>query len=244
MVKVIKFFIAFIITFFFFIVLGYILTDKIFLPIFVGAYKEDVKVPNLIGMNYKEADSLLSSLGLSLKIESRDYSSEYGMDTIISQNPIEGKYVKKGRFIRVVVSKGGQTITVPYLHGLSQKEAIIRLRKYGLEVGNIIYVDNDSLEKDIVVDSKPPYGSVVLRGSPIDLELSKGLGSMVIVPNFVGIDINTAIMQCKSLGLSVGSITRVVADSVLPETIIQQSVPPKTKLPKGSSINFVVSTIE
>jgi len=225
--------------------IGFILMDKIILPFSVGAYSDDIKIPSVVGMPETEAKIFLKKMGLEMVVETRDHSSNYGLDTIFYQNPPANNLVKKDRRVRVNVSKGGQVVTVPYLVGLSENSAKSKIRKYGISLGRIFKINHDSLQEGTIIKSEPPMGSPIMRDAQIDIWISKGPKYKSIkVPNFIGSGKNSAIMQSQRLGLKIGSIKRVVVDSVLPETVIQQSIGIGEKVGTGAIINFTISSMD
>lgn len=64
-----------------------------------------VRVPNLIGMNIKKAEALLSRSGLVLGTLSAIISSEQNKGRVINQIPVSGKTVSKGTQINLITGK-------------------------------------------------------------------------------------------------------------------------------------------
>lgn len=68
-----------------------------------------VTVPSLAGMNLKDAQNTLSSLGLNYSIEPTDGGTK--KDTVINTSPTAGQPVKEGSSVKIYVSKGQETTT-------------------------------------------------------------------------------------------------------------------------------------
>ena len=67
---------------------------------------EELSVPNIVGLQQKEAEKILKEKGLELRILGHEYS-EYNEGIIINQDPVVGtSNIQKGDVINVVVSKG------------------------------------------------------------------------------------------------------------------------------------------
>jgi hypothetical protein len=73
---------------------------------------------------------LLSGLDLNTKIGGLQYSGDIPANHIISQDPPAGSEVKKGRSVRIVISRGPASVQVPNLKGLSLDQAETLLVKY------------------------------------------------------------------------------------------------------------------
>lgn len=66
--------------------------------------KENIKVPNVVGMKYKKAKKKLEKAGFLVTIKWKENSAVRG--TILKQNPQEGKKVLKSSKIVITVSEG------------------------------------------------------------------------------------------------------------------------------------------
>lgn len=62
-----------------------------------GIFGEEVIVPDIKGVQVKEANQELKRLGLTMNVVGEDFSEEFQKDEIISQNPGKGSKVKEGR---------------------------------------------------------------------------------------------------------------------------------------------------
>ena len=65
-----------------------------------------IKVPNLVGKTEGEAKQILEESGLKCKVTARRESKKYDEGYVIEQNPEEGKRVKKGYDVEILVSSG------------------------------------------------------------------------------------------------------------------------------------------
>lgn len=74
-----------------------------------GKETKMVTVPSLAGMNLKDAQNTLSSLGLNYSIEYRDGGTK--KDTVINTSPSAGGSAEEGSSVKIYVSKGQETTT-------------------------------------------------------------------------------------------------------------------------------------
>lgn len=199
-----------------------------------------VMVPNIKNMTQEQATQELEKAGLKLEVENQVYSSDVESGKIVSQNPEEGREMKKGQTVKVTVSKGTQNVTVPKVIGLSEAEATAAIDKLKL-VKNVKREYNSDVATGIVYSVDPGEGVSVAEGTSITLYVSKGQ-DLVTVPGIVGLSESAAEAQIESSGLSVGRVTTSESDTVSAGLVISQSPTEGTQTERGTSINFVVSS--
>lgn len=199
-----------------------------------------VMVPNVKNMTREQATQELEKAGLKLEVENQVYSSDVESGKIVSQNPEEGREMKKGQTVKVTVSKGTQNVTVPKVIGLSEAEATAAIDKLKL-VKNVKREYNSDVATGIVYSVDPGEGVSVAEGTSITLYVSKGQ-DLVTVPGIVGLSESAAEAQIEDSGLSVGRVTTSESDTVSAGLVISQSPTEGTQTERGTSINFVVSS--
>ena len=74
-----------------------------------GKETKMVTVPSLAGMNLKDAQNTLSSLGLNYSIEYKEGGTK--KDTVINTSPSAGQSAEEGSSVKIYVSKGQETTT-------------------------------------------------------------------------------------------------------------------------------------
>jgi serine/threonine-protein kinase len=150
--------------------------------------RPEVAVPRIEGRSIQSAAKLLEPLKLTVEEEATDFDESVPAGTIIRQHPAEGMMVREGRSIKVVVSRGGQAITVPDLIGRALIEAQNLLANQGLQMGSLNEIYSADIPAGAIMTQNPSSGTVVARGALIDIDASKGPlpdGAMII-PNFLG----------------------------------------------------------
>jgi beta-lactam-binding protein with PASTA domain len=219
-----------------------LMVDRVIMPAVVHSGKEYL-LPDVTNLSLKEAEGVLQKKDLSLKVLAEEYNPSKPPGTILSQSPGPRAKVKKGRIVKVVVSKGEKIVQVPNLKGISLRQAELMLGEEGLEVGEINWISSDSLPKDVVVNSSPSFGLSVPLGMSVNLEVSLGvLPDTVMMPNLVGKSLEEAKNILKELSLEIGEIKYEVKKKHLTGTILEQHPEAGTRIQRGSSINFTVST--
>ncbi|MEG0379540.1 MAG: protein kinase, partial [Eubacterium sp.] len=100
-------------------------------------FSRTVLVPDVLNMTTDQATALLDKQGLKLEIEKEVFSTEIEAGKIATQNPEKGKESKKGKTVKVTVSKGAQNVAVPDVVGMTEAEATAALGKAKLNIGEI-----------------------------------------------------------------------------------------------------------
>ena len=201
----------------------------------------EVEVPDIIGMNYEEAEDLLETYGLLMEIESQVYSSEYEANEICEQTPDGGDKVKEGYKIRVTISKGQNDMGVPDLVGKTLEEAKRIIEEQGYQIGTIDKAD-DAAPEGTVLEQTPKYGEEVQPGTLINLVVSNGKGQEEIeMIKLIGADLDSATEMIRSVNLVLNNVDYEYNDTYDAGLVIEQNIAMGEKIMTGTKINLVVS---
>ena len=199
-----------------------------------------VTVPDVSGMTKSQAKTAVEAVGLTLEVESTEYSDTVDRGKIISQSPKANAMSREGRTVKVVISKGSESVQVPNVVGMTENEAVSALEKANLQVAEIKREYNDSYSSGVVYNASPSAGSAVDKNSKVTLYVSKGKET-VSVPGLVGLTQNDAESRIKANGFTVGTVTQQYSNSYASGVVMSQSPSEGTQIEKGTTINFVVS---
>jgi eukaryotic-like serine/threonine-protein kinase len=131
---------------------------------------------------------------------------------------------------------------VPDVRKITERKAVLELRKQGFIVGKKKRDYSDSLEKDMVIQVAPAPGSSVSKEMPVDLVISDGVKpTHADVPNLIGESLLDAKKKIEESGLELGKLDYKNNATLSPGTVISQSVPPGSSVALKSAINVVVS---
>lgn len=202
----------------------------------------EVPVPNVEGKKLEEASKILESGGLKVEVESSDFHESVPKNAVISQEPNEGKKVKKNRVVKLKVSNGPLTLNVPDVTGLSKREAEIALFNAKLNLGKVDYVVHDVADQDIVVDQDPKPLSKTKRAALVNIVVSKGLSPLVTVSQCVGRRLNDAKIILKSANLRVGQIQWVLDEAKAFGEVLKQNPEANSTVRGNSMVSFIVSS--
>ncbi|MCP4744944.1 MAG: PASTA domain-containing protein [Desulfobacteraceae bacterium] len=169
--------------------------------------KDTVVVPDLQNKQIVYALELLTEMGLNTKVKGSEYSASVPKHYIIYQDPPSGSEIKKGRDVRLVLSKGARSVIIPNLVGMGAPQARILLEENGLVPGKISYISNGNYFRDEIMSHYPPSGKSVFRQSAIDLLISLGAAPMWIeMLDLIELNLNQAITKLESNNLALGNI--------------------------------------
>lgn len=221
---------------------GFMLSNFVLMPLFVR-HGAEVEVPDLGGMEYAKAAQLLSEKGLEIVLGGWQYSSEQPDSTVISQEPEPRMMIKRGRTVKVVISRGAEKIAVPYLAGLTTVRAINLLDRTGLTVEAIDSLASDSIAYGCVINSVPEPGVKLERGSGVRIIISKGpTEGKMLMPDLVGKKLAEHQGQLVAQGLVIGEIKYIPGQSLEPGTIVMQAPQPGFVVKRGDTVNLAVSS--
>jgi len=221
-----------------------LLADRVIMPTVVHWGKVGV-IPDLTGLSLDEATEVLDDKELKLEVTSEVYDPSRPPGTVLSQIPGPNSRVREGRSVKVIVSKGGETVLVPKLQGVSMRQAELLLAHEGLGLGDVSWVASDSFPENVVIASTPSFETPVPQGMSINLTVSVGLEpDSVKVPDLLGINLEESKRILREIGLQLGKIKSKVNDDFLPETILSQSPAAGLMVPRGSEIEVEMSTTE
>ena len=131
-----------------------------------------IKVPDLRGHDYRDAQTTLRLLGLESEIQD-DYSDTVTTNYVIKTEPDTNYDVRPGGKVTIYKSLGPEIkqVEVPDLTGLTRSEAFNRLSYKGLAAGETYPQQMTSYILDKVVSQSPISGTMVDEGTPVDIHL-------------------------------------------------------------------------
>lgn len=221
-----------------------LLMDQIIMPIAVK-HGDECLVPDITFMSMQAAEIKLNEADLQLTVALEEFSAQHPKGTIISQLPEPGSSVKIGMKVRVTVSKGAASATVPKLRGVSLREAKLLLEQEGLVMGDLLWYTDEVLPDGVIIESRPDAETVMRLNAEVQLVVNrKQTDIMIPVPDFVGLDYSEAQQAAEENYLIIGDISYKVDDRMLPETVLYQSIAPGTEVPKWTIIGLTISQLE
>jgi len=204
---------------------------------------KDVDIPNLTGKTVDEAKEILKQNKLNYIEEDQEYNTEVPEGQIISQNPpyVEGRKIKENTDIKVVVSKGTETTTVPKLKGLTKDEAQDAADDAKIKL-DFQEETSKTVEAGVIIKQEKTEGETVNAGDTIKVYISIGTGiKQVKVVSVVGQDEETAKKTLEDLGLVIEKVNYSKDKSQTNGVVLEQSLSANTTVDEGSKITLTVN---
>lgn len=153
----------------------------------IAIHGREVNMPNLVGKNVAEANGLLRSRGLVLRVADRIYS-ELPINVVVRQSPPPGMLMKVSQQAHVVLSLGQRQLQIPLLEGNSLRASRIELLRAGLQVGEVsgITTPDEPADTVMIQTPRPGAGAATPR---VDVLVSAGpRDTAYVMPHLVGLN--------------------------------------------------------
>ena len=225
------------------LILLFVITIGLTIGISNATRPKDVEIPNLVGKTVDEAKDILKQNKLNYVEESQEYNADVPEGQIISQNPpyVQGRRIKENTDVKVVISKGTETTTVPKLKGLTKEEAQDAADKAKIKL-DFQEETSKTVEAGVIIKQEKAEGETVNAGDTIKVYISIGTGiKQVKVVSVVGQDEETAKKTLEDLGLVIEKINYSKDKSQTNGVVLEQSLSANTTVDEGSKITLTVN---
>ena len=225
------------------LILLFVITIGLTIGISNATRPKDVEIPDLVGKTVDEAKDILKQNKLNYVEESQEYNTEVPEGQIISQNPpyVAGWRIKENTDIKVVISKGTETATVPKLKGLTKEEAQDAADEAKIKL-DFQEETSKTVEAGVIIKQEKAEGETVNAGDTVKVYISVGTGiKQVKVISVVGQDEDTAKQTLEGLGLVVEKINYSKDKTQSNGVVLEQSISSGTTVDEGSKITLTVN---
>ncbi|MFZ3170646.1 MAG: Stk1 family PASTA domain-containing Ser/Thr kinase [Carboxydocellales bacterium] len=208
--------------------------------------KQEVKVPDMVGLTEDEAKTELNKVNLVLNVLGIQNNDKQPAGKIFYQNIDPNNTVKEGREIGVLVSQGPKLYPVPAVKNKPQEEAQLLINQSQMALGKITTRNDEKIAAGIVIEQNPDpeVEKEKPQGTKINLVVSKGpTPQFRPVPNVIGLTERDAMDAIAAANLKMAKIGEVESTEYFPGTVVLQD-PPATaeqNIEEGSTINVTVS---
>jgi serine/threonine-protein kinase len=204
--------------------------------------EDTVIVPHLEGKDVVYALEMLTRLELNTKVKGSEYTGDIPKNHVVFQDPQPGSEIKKGRDVRIILSKGPKTFTMPHLRGLSIQQANIILDENDMCRGELSRTNYRQMEKDLVLAQVPASGTVVSRGSCVDLLVSLGRRPTAFkMPDLAGLTLEDALQSIERHNLVIGELKSADQRDKPHNTIVEQEPVSGQRVVTGSTVRLLVN---
>jgi beta-lactam-binding protein with PASTA domain len=187
----------------------------------VALRTREVAVPQIVGRTVNDARLVLAEVGLGLRIDENPRSDEkVPADHIMQQDPAAGVQARRQRTIRVWVSAGPRSITVPVLVGQTERTAQIRLEQDGLQIASVTEFRSPDYPADAIVAQDPPPQS---KAPQVSLLINRGEeGRTYVMPDVIGMEGDRAAAALRARGFRVTIVGSQPYPGVPAGTVVRQ----------------------
>lgn len=200
-----------------------------------------VEVPNITSMPLHDAEKALKKKHLNMLVSDSRYDNTVPENVVITQEPLPGAKVRKGRDIMIIVSSGPDLCEVPKVTGLTVRESQIMLSNYKLELGKTDKAQDNTVSQECIFKQDPLSGSKVKKGTKVDVVINSGGAPDIKAPKLAGQNIKDVRDKLDSLKLRVGEIKWEYSDEKDLGEILWQSLDEGTLVYPYTDISFKVS---
>jgi eukaryotic-like serine/threonine-protein kinase len=204
-------------------------------------------VPNVKDKTYEAARQALENRGFKVVQDQAQSSTTVERNRVIEQSPGARRKVRRGTEVRLVISSGPRSATVPSVVGLSLADAKKKLQELGFTKFLDSRVVNDA-EAGLVVGTSPPANQAVDTREQIVIQVSQGPSrptttttqvEQVKVPKLAGMTRAKAEAALKAVGLTATFSERESDERA--GTVISQDPGENSTVDKGSGVSVVLA---
>ncbi len=204
--------------------------------------KEDIKVPDLRGKDFKQVEQEYREKGIEIVATDSIYSSDVEQGAIVDQSIDPGLTLKSKR-IEVTVSKGPKMVTVPDLTNKEYKVAKYELDQLELNA-EFDFVINPDVAENLIIKQSPLKDEQVIAGSVIKIQVSKGNGKVKFpMPKLTDMSLESAKKIIEEKKLILTKINYEQNDSKPNGYVTAQSVNPNVEVEEGKVIEITVNRL-
>jgi eukaryotic-like serine/threonine-protein kinase len=200
----------------------------------------EVTIPDLTNRTANDATALASDLGLTLRVdETRRPDPKIAAGRVLAQEPAAGSIARRQRSIRIWLSAGQRSATVPKLVGETERTAQLRLAQDGLTLSGIAEIRSPSFASDVVIAQMPPAKSAA---GNVSLLVNRGdRGASYVMPDLIGVNGDRAAEILRARGFRVAVVGSNPYPGVAAGVVIRQGPQAGFQIGPGEPISLEVS---
>lgn len=184
---------------------------------------DHVIVPDLVSKDVVYALEVLSDLGLNTKVRKSEFHPIVPKHHIIGQIPEPGTEIKRGRDVRLMISKGARSVVFPNVMGMDISMAGIIIAENDLRQRHLSYTYSPTQPKGKILSQTPRAGTKGIRGDALDILVSSGPKNQWLrMMDLKGLGLDDAIDIIERHQLAVGTITQVTHPSLPLDAVVTQ----------------------
>ncbi|MBI3402607.1 MAG: PASTA domain-containing protein [Acidobacteria bacterium] len=205
----------------------------------VALRAREVQVPNLANRTAADANAIAAPLGLTLKVdETRRPDPKIAAGRVLAQEPSAGSVARRQRVVKLWLSAGPRTSSVPKLVGETERAAQLRLAQDGFTLASIAEIRSQDAP-DVVVAQNPPPKS---GGEQVALLVNRGdRGESYVMPDLIGLVGERTADALRAHGFRVAVVGSVPYPGVAGGIVVRQNPQAGFQIGPGEPVSLEVS---
>jgi serine/threonine-protein kinase len=200
----------------------------------------EVQVPDLTNRSANEATAIANGVDLAVHVDDvRRPDPKIPAGWILAQEPAAGSISRRQRSIRVWLSSGVRTATVPALIGETERSAQLRVAQDGVALGAVAEIRSPDYAPDVIVAQTPPAKTAAER---VSLLVNRGEhGASYVMPDLIGVNGDRAGEILRGHGFRVAVVASNPYPGVAAGIVLRQSPQGGFRIAPGEPISLEVS---
>jgi eukaryotic-like serine/threonine-protein kinase len=176
---------------------------------FYTQHGDEYEVQDFTGIQYENLSETDMKGDFQFIVIDSVYDDHFNKGEVVLQDPLPGSKVKSGRKIYItIVASQPEMVLMPNLVDLSLRQALNELKAHSLKLEKLEFVTNfakNAVLAQRIEGDTIEAGTNILKGTPVELVLGKGLDNEKIeVPFLIGMTETEAIKKINTSSLNVG----------------------------------------
>jgi serine/threonine-protein kinase len=187
----------------------------------VALRAREVRVPALVGVTVDGASKTVADLDLGLRIDPNQRPDDrVPAGSIAQQEPAPGDQIRRQRTIRVWISSGPRTTTVPALVGQTERVVRTRLEEDGLAIAAVSEFRSPDYPADAIVAQDPAPST---RAPEVSVLVNRGeQATTYVMPDLIGTNGERAAEAMRTRGFRVSIVGSQPYPGVPTGTVVRQ----------------------
>lgn len=216
----------------------------IYFKVSKGKESEPTVMPNVVKQNKNQAQQILNSMSLRIKINiEEEYNDTVVEGCIIKTSPAAGETLSVNQVVTLYVSLGEEDRpgAMPQIVGKTEDEAKNLLDMQDMELEyEVIEENHNTIGKGTVIRSEPEAGETIQKGQTVTIYISSG--PEPIVPDFEGMTLDQAKAALDALDLDLQVKEEEENSTEVEKGIVIRSNPETgTVLTEGQTVTLYIS---
>jgi len=200
----------------------------------------EVQVPDLTNRSTADASVIISDLGLSLKVDdAKRLDPRIPEGRVLAQEPSAGSTARQQRTVRVWLSAGARSATLPAVTGDTQRLAEARLSQSGIAVAAISEIRSEEYAADAVVAQQPPAKTATASVSLLVNRADRS--ATYVMPDLIGVNGDRAAETLRQRGFRASVVASTPYPGIVAGIVLRQNPQAGFQITPGEPISLEVS---